>query len=176
MVGVVTDGLLREAFWQHLSQLKVCTHLDPEFPLLEIILKDTMSPQDWWRGMFVRVKNAETIQTLITQSVTMCTYDDLPLYCDVTHGTPLQYSCLENPMDGGAWEAAVHGVAAEGRTRLSIFTFTFTFTYTSFQRNTIELLVKILPYRCKCITACVLKQFIKIFHKCLGKSKYIISS
>ena len=30
-------------------------------------------------------------------------------------GTPLQYSCLENPMDGGAWWAAVHGVA-EGRT------------------------------------------------------------
>ena len=27
------------------------------------------------------------------------------------HGTPLQYSCLENPMDGGAWQAAVHGVA-----------------------------------------------------------------
>ena len=26
-------------------------------------------------------------------------------------GTPLQYSCLENPMDGGAWWAAVHGVA-----------------------------------------------------------------
>ena len=25
-------------------------------------------------------------------------------------GTPLQYSCLENPMDGGAWEAAVYGV------------------------------------------------------------------
>ena len=49
MVGVVTDGLLQEAFWQHLSQLKVCTYLDPEFPLLEIILKDTMSPQDWWR-------------------------------------------------------------------------------------------------------------------------------
>ena len=27
------------------------------------------------------------------------------------HGNPLQYSCLENPMDGGAWETAVHGVA-----------------------------------------------------------------
>ena len=27
------------------------------------------------------------------------------------NGTPLQYSCLENPMGGGAWEAAVHGVA-----------------------------------------------------------------
>ena len=31
------------------------------------------------------------------------------------NGTPLQYSCLENPMDKGAWKAAVHGVA-EGRT------------------------------------------------------------
>ena len=42
------------------------------------------------------------------------------------NGTPLQYSCLENPMDGGAWRAAVHGVA-EGRTRLRDFTFTFHF-------------------------------------------------
>ena len=42
------------------------------------------------------------------------------------NGTPLQYSCLENPMDRGAWKAAVHGVA-EGRTRLSDFTFTFHF-------------------------------------------------
>ena len=39
---------------------------------------------------------------------------------------PLQYPSLENPMDGGAWKAAVHGVA-EGRTRLSEFTFTFHF-------------------------------------------------
>ena len=42
------------------------------------------------------------------------------------NGTPLQYSCLENPMDGGAWKAAVHGVA-EGWTRLSDFSFTFHF-------------------------------------------------
>ena len=42
------------------------------------------------------------------------------------NGTPLQYSCQENPMDGGAWKAAVHGVA-EGRTQLSNFTFTFHF-------------------------------------------------
>ena len=41
-------------------------------------------------------------------------------------GTPLQYSCLENPMDGGAWWAAVHG-AAKSRTQLSDFTFTFHF-------------------------------------------------
>ena len=39
---------------------------------------------------------------------------------------PLQYSCLENPMDGGAWWAAVHGVTTS-RTRLSDFTFTFHF-------------------------------------------------
>ena len=42
------------------------------------------------------------------------------------NGTPLQYSCLENPMDGGAWWAAVHGVA-KSRTRLSDFTFTLHF-------------------------------------------------
>ena len=47
-------------------------------------------------------------------------------YCGEGNGTPLQYSCLENPMDRGAWEAAVHGVA-EGRIRLSDFTFTFHF-------------------------------------------------
>ena len=39
------------------------------------------------------------------------------------NGTPLQYSCLENPMDGGAWWAPVHGVT-KSRTRLSNFTFT----------------------------------------------------
>ena len=42
------------------------------------------------------------------------------------NGNPLQYSCLENPMDGGAWGPAVHGVA-KSRTQLSDFTFTFHF-------------------------------------------------
>ena len=42
------------------------------------------------------------------------------------NGTPLQYSCLENPMHGGAWWAAVHGVA-KSWTRLNGFTFTFHF-------------------------------------------------
>ena len=40
------------------------------------------------------------------------------------NGTPLQCSCLENPMEGGAWRAAVHGVA-KSQTRLSDFPFTF---------------------------------------------------
>ena len=42
------------------------------------------------------------------------------------NGNPLQYSCLENPMDGGAWWATVHEVA-KSQTRLSDFTFTFQF-------------------------------------------------
>ena len=42
------------------------------------------------------------------------------------HQRPLQYSCLENPMDRGAWQAAVHG-GARSWTRLSNFTFTFHF-------------------------------------------------
>ena len=41
-------------------------------------------------------------------------------------GTPLQSSCLENPMDRGAWQAAVHGVF-KNQARLSNFTFTFHF-------------------------------------------------
>ena len=49
-------------------------------------------------------------------------------YLWLIHGegsdTPLQSSCLENPMDGGAWWAAVHGVT-QSQTRLSDFTFTF---------------------------------------------------
>ena len=48
--------------------------------------------------------------------------NNTPLY----NGTPLQYSCLENPMDRGAWWTAFHGVAKSG-TQLSDFTFTFHF-------------------------------------------------
>ena len=48
------------------------------------------------------------------------------IFLEEGNGTPLQYSCLENPMEGGAWWAAVHGVT-ESRTRLSTFTFTFHF-------------------------------------------------
>ena len=42
------------------------------------------------------------------------------------NGNPLQYSCLENPMDGGAWQATVHGVA-KSQTRLSDFTYLLTY-------------------------------------------------
>ena len=46
--------------------------------------------------------------------------------CGEGNGTPFQYSCLENPTDGGAWWAAVHGVA-KSRKPLTDFTFTFHF-------------------------------------------------
>ena len=49
------------------------------------------------------------------------------------NGNPLQFSCLENPMDGGAWQAIVHGVA-KSRTRLSDFT-SFTFDSAAHQRG-----------------------------------------
>ncbi|KAI4549586.1 hypothetical protein MG293_001916 [Ovis ammon polii] len=52
--------------------------------------------------------------------------DTLDLPRLINNGNPLQYSCLENPMDRGAWQAAVHGVA-KSQTRLSDFTFTFHF-------------------------------------------------
>ena len=57
------------------------------------------------------------------------------------NGTPLQYSCLENPMDGGAWWAAVHGVA-KSQTRLSDFTFTFHFMLGEGNGN---------PLQCSCL-------------------------
>ena len=50
------------------------------------------------------------------------------------NGTPLQYSCLENPMDRGSWQAAVQGVAKSG-TRLSDFTFIFTFHFHALEKE-----------------------------------------
>ena len=51
------------------------------------------------------------------------------------HGNPLQYSCLENPMDGGACWATVHGVT-KSRTRLSDFAFTYLRAGTGPRRST----------------------------------------
>ena len=66
------------------------------------------------------VKNPPAKQETWVQSLA---WEDSP---GEGYGNPLQYSCLENPMDGGAWWATVQGVA-KSRTRLSDFTFTFTF-------------------------------------------------
>ena len=61
-----------------------------------------------------------------------------------SNGIPLQYSCLENPMDGGAWKAAVHGVA-EGRTWLSNFTFNFHFPFSCIGEGNGN------PLQCSCL-------------------------
>ena len=71
----------------------------------------------------------EQDMTLITQKFSRlcCTFNTKQMYTMVEgNGTPLQYCCLENPMDGGAWQAVVHGVP-KSWTRLSDFTFTFHF-------------------------------------------------
>ena len=59
----------------------------------------------------------------IQQVLISCVLYIVVCICREGNGTPLQYSCLENPMDGGAWRVAVHGVAKR-QTRLSNFTFT----------------------------------------------------
>ena len=51
-------------------------------------------------------------------------FNSSSLHCGEGNGTPLPYSCLESPVDGGAWWATVHGV---GRAGLSDFTFAFHF-------------------------------------------------
>ena len=56
----------------------------------------------------------------------LCSFIPFSPHIRVGNGTPLQYSCLENPMGGGAWWAAVHGVA-NSQTQLSDFTLTFHF-------------------------------------------------
>ena len=66
----------------------------------------------------------ELEQSSWTSHVVFCTTLKVPFR--EGNGTPLQYSCLESPMDWRAWWAAVHGVA-ESQTRLSDFTFTFHF-------------------------------------------------
>ena len=58
--------------------------------------------------------------------ITQTLYVGKQVWLGEGNGTPLQYSCLANPMDGGAWWAAVHRVE-KSHTRLSDFTFTFHF-------------------------------------------------
>ena len=59
----------------------------------------------------------------LTSSLISCLFCSLLVSYWEGNGNPLQYSCLENPMDGEAWWATVHGVA-KSRKRLSDFTFT----------------------------------------------------
>ena len=103
--------------------------------MLQFILNTLMNLQSYWRNQrqtqtYLRdtggsvpnchnkVNNAIKKGTLIFWFASV--------YNGEGNGAPLQYSCLENPMDRGAWQAAVHGVA-NSRRRLSDFPFTFHF-------------------------------------------------
>ena len=91
---------------------------------LHILLKFLVS--EMWGSKHQCTVNLQ----LFTQGEIACMflqfYNQLETLLGEGDGTPLQYSCLENPMDGGAWWAIVHGVA-KSQTRLSDFTFTFHF-------------------------------------------------
>ena len=75
----------------------------------------TLTPPQNQGGMLLQGMADDTTDKQITNE-----------YLGEGDGTPLQYSCLENPTDGGAWWAAVHGVS-KSRTQLSDFTFPFHF-------------------------------------------------
>ena len=79
------------------------------------------------RHLLLGQKAMTNLDSLLkSRDITLLTKVHLVKAIGEGNGTLLQYSCLENPMDGGAWKAAVHGVA-EGQTRLSDFTFNFHF-------------------------------------------------
>ena len=82
-------------------------------------------PRDWTHISYISVLAGRFFTTNVVGNT------ELICKCPIKtnregDGTPLQYSCLENPMDGGAWWGAVHGVAKSG-IWLSNFTFTFLF-------------------------------------------------
>ena len=93
------------------------------YSVCQQIWKTHQWPQDWKRSVFIPIPkkgNAKEHSNYCTIALISHTSNG------EGNGTPLQYSCLENPMDRGAWWAAAHGVA-KSRTRLSNFTFTFHF-------------------------------------------------
>ena len=85
-------------------------------------------PGDWGVHWLMRSIGDSGDKRVSLSFLSLCTWVCRPMSMNFGegNGTPLQYSCLENPMDRGAWWAAVHGVA-KSRTRLSDFTFTFHF-------------------------------------------------
>ena len=91
---------------------------------VKVINENTCS----WKGIPARNLHLPVGQVHVGKitGMLMLIKTDLVIACGEGDGTPLQYSCLENPMDGGAWWAAVHGVA-KSQTRLSDFTLTFHF-------------------------------------------------
>ena len=93
--------------------MSILSHKRLEIGILKVSLDPLLKKDSGWKDQKFHI---------LSSSI----YGKIDNGCGEGNGNPLQYSCLENPMDGGAWKAAVHGVA-EGRTRLSDLTFTFHF-------------------------------------------------
>ena len=107
-------------FHFHFQSLSDCPHRD----ILGWPRDICFSFSTYWFHFSVRIITAHMYsQKLI---VACCSLFMTTRQVREGNGTPLQYSCLESPMDGGAWWAAVHGVT-KSQTRLSDFTFTFHF-------------------------------------------------
>ena len=96
------------------------------------------------------------------------------------NGNPLQYACLENPMDGGAWRDTVHGVT-KSRTRLSTFTFTYTRLVIAFLPRSKRLLISWLqlpptvilePKKLKSVTVSIVCP--SVCHEVIGPDAMII--
>ena len=85
-----------------------------------------LESRSFWNQFLIFVSKVESTQVLIEFWGFLISRTTDSSNNHACSGTPLQYSCLENPMDGGAWWAAVHGVA-KSRTWLSDFTCTFHF-------------------------------------------------
>ena len=77
-----------------------------------------MIPDLYWWLLSLKSRIIRYLEDIVKDCVHFWSY--------LSNGTPLQYSCLENPMDGRAWQAAVHGVA-KSQIRLSDFTLSFHF-------------------------------------------------
>ena len=104
--------------WDRNAELRLEVHRQPfPFPFLP---KIPTQPLTGW------AQDTTVLKKSIFRNPLWYTYLHLDLESGEGNGTPLQYSCLENPMDGGAWWAAVHGVT-RSQTWLSDFTFTFHF-------------------------------------------------
>ena len=84
-----------------------------------------------WNEPFLNIQTSQTFRSLLSRMTSDHSCMSQPngtaqIPSGEGNGKPLQYSCLANPMDGGAWQTAVHGVA-KSQTRLTDFTFTFHF-------------------------------------------------
>ena len=125
---LILSGHPRSSFYLQPSfpSLLLGIGIQPCHVLLEASRWTTTAPSTQLNLMLVDGQISEKQTQLAQYLMEYHSRSSLIFGTKVTVGTPLQYSCLENPMDGGAPWAAVHGVA-KSQTRLSDFTFTFHF-------------------------------------------------